>query len=131
MITPALAVCLRAAIFYLGLVLERTMAYLIFFPKQKKKKKAKAETDIPMQKVAGTFKEYELTIYSDKELTDKKISFNTGNNNYDYTISFAPGKYYWITTLLFENHANCATKKYNVTLSRASSFTIKSKLDMF
>lgn len=76
-------------------------------------------------KVAGTFKEYELTIYSDKELTDKKISFNTGNNNYDYTISFAPGKYYWITTLLFENHANCATKKYNVTLSRASSFTIK------
>jgi len=50
-ITPALAICLPAAIFYLGLVLERTMAYLIFFPKQKKKKKAKAETDIPMQKV--------------------------------------------------------------------------------
>lgn len=48
---PALAICLPAAIFYLGLVLERTMAYLIFFPKQKKKKKAKAETDIPMQKV--------------------------------------------------------------------------------
>ncbi len=50
-ITPALAVCLPVAVFYLGLVLERTMAYLIFFPKQKKKKKAKVEAVVPYQEV--------------------------------------------------------------------------------
>ncbi len=47
--TPALAICLPAAICYLGLVIERTMAYLLFFPKPKKKKQAKVQSDVQLQ----------------------------------------------------------------------------------